>query len=346
MFRDTDGGNSQVVEVDRFGDSERFVVDGKFNRRKDFAEFSMLKNFNEVHSFLTFNPSNKVGGGKVEKLLGGTVIGNDAKFRRVYLEIELRFSEFHKKRSFTIGALSVILCLVFWRMTFRVDCIMNYKVKSSPRQRKGDNFLSEFVVFDFAFAVVGRVRVSRLFVIIELFARDKAIVSREIVKEAVVIGALPVFKAFELDLARLLLFSFVDFLSSVVDVKRVNRVDNEELKSPNDIGSVFDVAGFLEGFKGNSLRVVGTVERADDEESSVSVALEFFKLADGIINTEFGRIATGGNDLKIIKTNNGSFGFVKAKRTKKSKKLINGFVLKLKNAEIKLRVSEFIANIV
>ena len=111
MFRDTDGSNSQIVEVDRFGDSERFVVDGKFDRRKDFAEFSMLKNFNEVHSFLTFNPSNKVGGGKVEKLLGGAVIGNDAKFRRVYLEIEFRFNEFHKKRSFTIGALSVTICL-------------------------------------------------------------------------------------------------------------------------------------------------------------------------------------------------------------------------------------------
>ena len=111
MFRDTDGGNSQIVEVDRFGDGEGFVVDGKFDRRKNFAEFSMLKNFNEVHSFLMFNPISQVGGGKVEKLFGGTVIGNDAKFRRVYLEIELRFSEFHKKRSFTFGALSVTICL-------------------------------------------------------------------------------------------------------------------------------------------------------------------------------------------------------------------------------------------
>jgi len=207
--------------------------------------------------------------------------------------------------------------------------------------------LSKFVVLDFA--LIGRVRVSRLFVIIELFARNKAVVSREIVKEAVVVSALPVFKAFELNLSRLLLFGFVDFLSSVGDVERVERVervDDKELKSPDDIGSVFDVAGFLEGFKGNSLGVVGTVERADDEESSVSVALKFFKLADRIINAEFGRIATGGDDLKIIKTNDGSFGFVKAKRTKKSKKLINGFVLKFKNAEIKLRVGEFIANIV
>ena len=92
------------------------------------------------------------------------------------------------------------------------------------------------------------------------------------------------------------------------------------------------------------MRVVSTIERADDEESSIGIALEFFKLADRIINAEFGRFATGGDDLKIIKTNDGSFGFVKAKRTKKSKKLINGFVLKFKNAEIKLRVSEFIAN--
>ena len=107
--------------------------------------------------------------------------------------------------------------------------------------------MSKFVVLDFA--LIGRVRVSRLFVIIELFARNKAVVSREIVKEAVVVSALPVFKAFELNLSRLLLFGFVDFLSSVGDVERVDRVDDEELKSPDDIGSVFDVAGFLEGFK-------------------------------------------------------------------------------------------------
>ena len=68
--------------------------------------------------------------------------------------------------------------------------------------------------------------------------------SREVVEKAIIVGALPIFKAFELNVSGLLFFGFVDFLPSVRDVERIDRIDDEELESPDDIGSVFDVTGF------------------------------------------------------------------------------------------------------
>ena len=143
--------------------------------------------------------------------------------------------------------------------------------------------------------------------------------SRKIVEETIVVGALPIFKAFELDLTRLLFFGFVDFLPSVRDVERVDRIDDEELKSPDDIGSVFDIARFFEALEGNRFCVIITVERTDDDKSSISVALEFFELANRIVDAEFCRIFRGRNDLKIIETNDGSFGFVVTERFEKRK---------------------------
>ena len=84
-----------------------------------------------------------------------------------------------------------------------------------------------FRLYSFVVAfVVGR-GVIRSLVVAEFLAWSKAIVSRKIVEETVIVGALPIFKAFELDLARLLLFGFVNFLPSVRDVERVDRIDDE-----------------------------------------------------------------------------------------------------------------------
>ena len=148
--------------------------------------------------------------------------------------------------------------------------------------------------------------------IVEIITGFEVIVSREILEETLVIGTLTIFKAFELDLSRLLFFSLFDFLSGFRNVKRVDRIESEELKSPNDISSVFDVAGFLEALEGNRLSVILAIERADNNESGIGIALKLFKLANGIINTELDRIFRGRNDLKIIETNNGSFVFVLA----------------------------------
>ena len=100
--------------------------------------------------------------------------------------------------------------------------------------------------------------------------------SREVVEKTIIVGALTIFKAFELNLSGLLLFGFVNFLPSVRDVKRIDRIDDEELKSPNNIGSVFDIAGFFEALEGNGLCIVIAVETADDDKSGVGVALKFF----------------------------------------------------------------------
>ena len=118
---------------------------------------------------------------------------------------------------------------------------------------------------------------------------------------------------------RLLLFGFVDFLSSLRDVERVSIIDDEELKSPNDIGSVFDIATLFEALEGNGLCVIIAVERTDDDKSGIGVALEFFKLTHGIINAKFCRFLARRNNLKIIETNDGSFGFVVTERFEKRK---------------------------
>ena len=114
--------------------------------------------------------------------------------------------------------------------------------------------------------------------------------SREVVEKAIVVGALSIFKAFELNLARLLLFGFVDFLPGVRDVKRVDRINNEELQSPDNIGCVFYVTGFFEALEGNGLCVIVAVETADDDKSGIGVALEFFELTNGIVYAKFSRI--------------------------------------------------------
>ena len=84
-----------------------------------------------------------------------------------------------------------------------------------------------------------------------LLARQEAVVSGMVVKETVVVGALSILEARELNLTRLLFFSFIDFLAVFGSVERVERVKNKELKSPNDIGGIFDIAGFLEALEGN-----------------------------------------------------------------------------------------------
>ena len=99
--------------------------------------------------------------------------------------------------------------------------------------------------------------------------------SRKVVEKAVVIGALSIFEALELDLSRLLFFGLVDFLSGFRNVKRVDRIESEELQSPNDIGSVLNVARLLETLEGDGLRVVRPVERANDDKGSIGVTLEF-----------------------------------------------------------------------
>ena len=75
------------------------------------------------------------------------------------------------------------------------------------------------------------------------------------------------------------------------------------------------------------MSIVSPIETANDDKSGVGIALEFFKLANGIIDAEFGRFLTGRNNLEIVKTDGRSVLLVEAKRLEPNKKLIDRFVL-------------------
>ena len=152
-----------------------------------------------------------------------------------------------------------------------------------------------------------------------LIARQEAVVSGMVVKETVVVDSLSILEARELNLTGLLFFSFIDFLAIFRSVERVERVEYIELQSPNDIGGIFDIAGFFEALERNGMGVIGAVEGADDDKGSIGVALKLLELANGIVNAEFGGIAGRRNDLKVIEADDGSFGFVRAERSKQGK---------------------------
>ena len=113
-------------------------------------------------------------------------------------------------------------------------------------------------------------------------------------------------------------------------------VSAEKLKHPDNISRIFNVAGFLERFKRNFLRIVLSVERADDDKGRVSKALKVFELANDFINSLFRREVGrfNWNDLKIIKDKNR--GFILAKRKKKKNKVVDVVFLKFKNVKVKV----------
>ena len=53
--------------------------------------------------------------------------------------------------------------------------------------------------------------------------------SRKIVEKTVVISALPIFDALELNLTRLMSFSVIDFFAGVGNIVGIDRVENIEL---------------------------------------------------------------------------------------------------------------------
>ena len=104
------------------------------------------------------------------------------------------------------------------------------------------------------------------------------------------------------------------------------------MQSPDNIGGVFDIARFLETLERNRVDIVSAIETADYDESSIGVALKFFKLSNRIINAEFSRLARSGNNLEVIKADDRSFSFIAAKRIEQGKQFVDRFVLEFKNA--------------
>ena len=58
------------------------------------------------------------------------------------------------------------------------------------------------------------------------------------------------------------------------------------MKSPDDVGGVLDVARLLETLEGNGADVVVAIETADDDKSSIGVALKLLELTNRIVNAE------------------------------------------------------------
>ena len=139
---------------------------------------------------------------------------------------------------------------------------------------------------------------------------------REIIEKAVIVGALSIFETLEMNLARLILFSVVNFFASVGNIHAAfNFIHDVELKSPNNVRRIFDSAGLFETLEGNGLIIVGTIERADDDEGGVGIALKFFEFADSIVNAEFNVVNAVGNNLEIVDANDRGFIFAVAERT-------------------------------
>ena len=106
-----DGGakNGAVKLVERLREHESFIVDGEFYRREHFAESFVLQNLDKINRILLGNPILQVGKRQIKELLGKPVIGHDKFFRRIDLEVLPCLNLLHRKRSFTFGAVSVIL---------------------------------------------------------------------------------------------------------------------------------------------------------------------------------------------------------------------------------------------
>ena len=142
----------------------------------------------------------------------------------------------------------------------------------------------------------------------------------EIFEETVIVRALPIFETLEVNLARLLLFSKVNFFASLRNIcAAFNLIHNVKLQSPNNVGGVFNTAGFFKTLERNGLIIVGAIERADDNEGGISVTLKFFEFANRIVDAEFNLILVMRNNLKIVKANNGGFLRIGAERANEVK---------------------------
>ena len=78
--------------------------------RNDFAEFLMVLEFDKIARFALIHIVEVVFC-EGSNFFGETVVGEVNGFGRVKLEVFRCFNFFHKKRSFTIGALSVTIRL-------------------------------------------------------------------------------------------------------------------------------------------------------------------------------------------------------------------------------------------
>ena len=143
----------------------------------------------------------------------------------------------------------------------------------------------------------------------------ETVVRRVILEKAIVVRALTILQALEMNLARLLLFRLVDFPPRFGNIRAdFEIVYDIELQSPDNVRRVLDVARLFKAFEGNGLRVICPIETAYHDKSRVRVSLKFLQLANGFINAQLCRLAPCRHDLQVVQTNDGSFRLVGAHR--------------------------------
>ena len=145
-----------------------------------------------------------------------------------------------------------------------------------------------------------------------------------------------IFETAELNLSGIGFFGFIDNVAIFGNSTVKKFIGTIKLKTPNNVGGILNVAGFFEGFKRNTLGIVETIKRADDDESGVGLSLEVFKLANNLVNSLLGGNIEifDGNDLKIVKNKDGSFIF--AEWTELKNEVVDVVFLKFKDVKVKV----------
>lgn len=210
-FAETAAKDSEVELVKRLRQSEIVVVvDSDAEGRKNIAELTVIAFLADFQDFALLDSLVIVVVGEVEEPLRKAVVGENKFFCGIDLNV------FHRVSSFTEKALSV-----------KIDKGFTKRFLSFVGDQKYSNkgyFFSRHKI-RFVFVVVEVIEVF-------LVAGLEAIVSGVVEKKAIVIGALPILEAFEVDLARLLFLGLFNALAELREViVAFEMVHKVELKS-------------------------------------------------------------------------------------------------------------------
>ncbi len=160
-----------------------------------------------------------------------------------------------------------------------------------------------------------------------------------VVETAVEVSTVAIFDAAENDLTRLSfegvgnnLFALDWFFSTG------KFVENGELEAEQRNGGIFGDAGLRVG---DGLAVTGAVERADDENDRVGVALENAEASENFVDGGFTVLAFDGNDLNVVNADDELFVGA-GKWRELADEIVDVFAVKFENAQIEVGVTEFV----
>ena len=122
----------------------------------------------------------------------------------------------------------------------------------------------------------------------KFIARLEIVMSRVVMKVAVVILSLSIFQAFELNMTRFLTLSIFKFLTGRGYIGAdFNIVTYIELQSPDNVSGILNVAALLERFKRYLLIVIHSVKTAYHDKCGICFVLKCFEFVNNIVNASF-----------------------------------------------------------